>query len=65
MLMNMDLNEEEWERLRALATEDDDFQIREAYPLMDDVARKAGGDDPAMDIYDDLDPRQPHRRGNA
>ncbi len=45
---------EVYERARAVF-ERNEFDIREAYPLMDDVARKAGWDDPAMDIYDVLD----------
>ena len=31
----------------------DDFDIREAYPLMNQVAAQAGWDDPSMDIYDE------------
>ncbi len=47
-----------YERFRAVF-ESGDIDIREAYPLMDAVARAAGWDDPAEDIYDDLDPRPP------
>ncbi len=36
----------------------DETDIRAAYPLMDAAARAAGWDDPAEDIYDDLDPRR-------
>ena len=46
-----------FERLRHVL-DDGDFDIRQAYPLMDAVARAAGWDDPAEDIYDDLDPRR-------
>jgi hypothetical protein len=35
-----------------------DFDIHEAYPLMDALAAKEGWADPAMDIYNDLDPRK-------
>jgi hypothetical protein len=34
--------------------EDDDIDIREAYPLMDEVAPKEGWDDPEMESYDVL-----------
>jgi hypothetical protein len=37
---------------------DAEFDIREAYPLMDAAARAAGWDDAAEDLYDDLDPRR-------
>jgi hypothetical protein len=45
-----------FERIRHVL--DEDFDIREAYPLMDQAARAAGWDDPQEDIYDDLDPRR-------
>jgi len=44
-----------FERLRRVL-DSDDFDVRQAYPLMDAAARAAGWDDPAEDIYDDLDP---------
>jgi len=47
-----------YERFRAVF-EAGDLDIREAYPLMDAVARAAGWDDAAEDIYDDLDPNRP------
>ena len=47
-----------YERLRGLRYDDGDFCIREAYPLMDEAAAKAGWDDPAMDIYNDLAPKE-------
>ena len=31
--------------------EEENFDIREAYPLMDEVARREGWDDPEMDSY--------------
>ncbi|HEV3257537.1 MAG TPA: hypothetical protein VG013_11695 [Gemmataceae bacterium] len=53
-----------YQRLRDLLYDDAEFPIREAYPLMDEVAAKAGWDDPAMDIYNDLAPKQqPCRQG--
>lgn len=36
----------------------DEFDIREAYPLMDAAARTAGWDDPAEDLY------EAHRNAN-
>ena len=44
---------EVYERLRVLG---DDFDIRDAYPLMDQVAARQGWDDPAMDIYNEYQP---------
>ena len=46
-----------YERLKALV-EDQDFDVRGMYPLMDEVARQEGWDDPAMDVYNELDPRR-------
>ncbi|HLW66500.1 MAG TPA: hypothetical protein VKS79_14395 [Gemmataceae bacterium] len=45
------------DRYRQLEQRDNDeavAAVREAYPLMDEIAAKAGWADPAMDIYDDL-----------
>jgi hypothetical protein len=50
---------EVYQRLRGALYDDLDFGIREAYPLMDEMAAKAGWDDPAMDIYKDFAPKQP------
>jgi hypothetical protein len=47
---------EQYERVRALLESECD--VREAYPLMDAVAAKEGWEDPALDIYNDLDPRR-------
>ena len=47
-----------YERFRAVF-ESGDFDVREAYPMMDEIARREGWDDPAEDIYNDLDPRRP------
>jgi len=41
---------EVYQRMRALC---DDFDIRDAYPLMDQVAAHEGWDAPSMDIYND------------
>lgn len=49
------LEAEQYERIKTLMR--DGFDIRDAYPLMDAVAAKEGWDDPALDIYEDLDPR--------
>ena len=42
-----------YERIRSMC---DDFDIRDAYPLMDQVAAREGRDDPSMDIYDEFQP---------
>jgi hypothetical protein len=34
----------------------DDFAIRDAYPLMNQVAAREGWDDPSMDIYNEYQP---------
>jgi hypothetical protein len=34
------------------------LDVREAYPMLDEVARQQGWDDPALDVYNDLDPRR-------
>jgi len=47
---------EVYERLRRGA--DDSGGIEHLYPLMDEVARREGWDDPEMDAYDQLDPRK-------
>jgi hypothetical protein len=44
---------EVYERMRALC---DDFDIRELYPMMNEVAAREGWDDPAMDIYNEYQP---------
>jgi hypothetical protein len=35
-----------------------ELALEAAYPLMDEVAKSEGWDDPAMDAYDQLDPRK-------
>jgi hypothetical protein len=52
------LRAEVYERCRSVLDQSEGVDIRAAYPLMDAVARSAGWDDPAEDIYSDLDPRQ-------
>jgi hypothetical protein len=49
---------EVYDRLKGLLYDDSEFPISEAYPLMDQAAAQAGWGDPAMDIYDDLAPRE-------
>jgi hypothetical protein len=44
---------EVYERMRASC---DDSDIRDAYPLMDQVAALEGWDDPSMDIYNEYQP---------
>jgi hypothetical protein len=46
-----------FERLRHVFS-GDDFDVRQAYPLMDAAARAAGWDHADEDVYDDLDPRR-------
>ncbi len=41
-----------------LPVEEDAVDIREAYPLMDAVARQQGWDDPEMDSYDSFRPAE-------
>jgi hypothetical protein len=43
-----------YERLRGLLDDDATLAVREGYPLSDEVAAKAGWDDAAMDIYNEL-----------
>ena len=53
------IREEIYDRMKTLFTEEDDNQfVRQMYPHVMEVFAKAGWDDPAMDIYNDLDPRQ-------
>ena len=44
-----------YEKMRAAL--EDKLDIRDAYPLLDEMAGKAGWDDPAMDIYNDFAPK--------
>lgn len=52
------LSAQQYERIRPFL-DDEHFDISEAYPLMDEVARSEGWDDPEMDVYDQLPARQP------
>ena len=40
-----------YERIKPLLYDDGATPISEAYPLLDEMASKAGWDDPEMDIY--------------
>ena len=44
---------EVYERMRALCR---DFDIGDAYALMDQVAAREGWDDPSMDVYNEYEP---------
>jgi hypothetical protein len=48
-----------YEQLARLDYDDGDQSVAEAYPLLDEMAAKAGRDNPAMDIYNDLAPEDP------
>jgi hypothetical protein len=50
---------EAYKRLARLVYEDGELSIAEAYPLLDEMAAKAGWDDAAMDVYNDLAPEEP------
>ncbi len=43
---------------RLVPYDDSEFDISEAYPLMNEVARNAGWDDPELDVYNQYDPRK-------
>ncbi len=47
-----------YERIRALF-DDEPFDVREAYPAIDEITGKAGWDDPAMDVYNNYDTDKP------
>lgn len=52
------LKAEVYERLKSLFEEDPVTHQERLFQLQQ-FGRRAGWDDPAMDIYDDLDPRRP------
>ncbi len=53
------IREEVYDRVKSLFAEEDDSQfLREMRPHTMEVFGKAGWDDPAMDVYNDLDPRK-------
>ena len=49
------ISAEQFDRMNALLSED---PVEQMYPFLDEAFRD-GWDDPAMDVYDDLDPRKP------
>lgn len=52
------ISADQYNMVRALLN-DEHFDISEVYPLMDEVARSEGWDDPEMDVYNQLaGPRQ-------
>jgi len=51
------LRAEVYDRIKALVQVDEELPISTMYPLLDEMAAKAGWDDPALDIYNDLIPR--------
>lgn len=46
---------EQYENLKTLFVDDEEFDSRELYPLMAKSAAAAGWDDPEMDVYNDYD----------
>jgi hypothetical protein len=46
---------------RRMRNASDDFDIRDAYPLMDQVTAREGWDDPTMDVYNDYQPSGEYR----
>ena len=53
------IREEVYARVRALLDEEEGNQcLRDMYPHVMEVFGREGWDDPAMDIYNDLDPRR-------
>ena len=53
------IREEIYDRVKTLFAEEDDNQfVRQMYPHVMEVFGKAGWDDLAMDIYNELDPRK-------
>ena len=49
---------EAYDRLKHLLYDDAEFPSEEAFPLLNEVLGKEGWDDPAMDIYNDISPRE-------
>ena len=53
------LPEEIYARVKVLLGEEGDTQfLRDMHPYVMEIFGREGWDDPAMDIYDDLDPRR-------
>jgi hypothetical protein len=48
---------EVYDRIKSLVHADEETLISSAYPLLDEMAAKSGWDDPALDVYNDLIPR--------
>ena len=48
-----------YEKITQRTYDNSEVDVREAYPLMDAVAKQEGWDDPSEDLYDDLVPRKP------
>jgi hypothetical protein len=46
---------DQYDNLRALFADGEEFDVRELYPLMAKSAAAAGWDDPALDAYNDYD----------
>ena len=49
---------EAYDRLKRLLYDDSNFSPEEAFPMLNGVLGKEGWDDPAMDIYNDVTPRE-------
>jgi hypothetical protein len=45
------IRKEHYERLKGLLYDDSALDVQDTYPLLDEMAGKAGWDDPAMDVY--------------
>ena len=53
------IREETYDRVKALVSEDDDNQsLHGLYPRVMEIFGRDGWDDPAMDVYNELDPRR-------
>ncbi|MDB5322590.1 MAG: hypothetical protein JWN40_4221 [Phycisphaerales bacterium] len=52
------IREEVYDRVKALFEEDESQFLGSLHPHVMEVFGKAGWDDPAMDVYDELDPRR-------
>lgn len=53
------IREEVYDRMRALFVEEEDNRfLNELYPQAMEVFGNEGWNDPAMDVYNDLDPRR-------
>ena len=52
------MREDIYNRVKGVFAEKDDDLLQVMYPHVMEVFGKAGWDDPAMDVYDELDPRR-------